>query len=582
MAAPAPPAPARDAGLRLRRGEGGTLPFALLLLLVGFLALYPIGWLVAGSFSTGSPLEAGRLTLANYATAYGDPEMVKTLRSTIVFALGQMAVAVALGTALAWVVARTAVPGRRIFEFLITIVFLMPLILGVIAWTMLLSPGKGILNQALMALFGLERPPINIYSMGGMIFVQGLYVTPLAFLVIVPGFRAMNATLEEAARIAGAGAWGTFRRITLPMMAPSILSAALLLTIIGIESFDVPQLLGQPVGIFTYPTLIYGAVASRYPPDYGTGTALAVSLLGVTMIGVLLYRRATRMAERFATLSGKGGSVAPIDLGRWRWVVSGACWAFFALAVFLPLAVLLLGSFLRFFGRFDAETFTRLTFDNYARALSHPRVVEGAINSLLVSSAAALICVALALAVGYFAMRTARRGRGLLETLAMLPISFPATVLGLGLLWGYVVFPLPIYGTVAILLIAFATRYLPIGLRTLAGPLLQLSRELEEAAWISGAGRMRAVVAIVVPLLRPALLSAWVLLFMMFMRELGMSILLAGLNNPVLSVVMYDYYESGELPLLSALCLMLMLGVGLVALAVQAILSRRRFTIGVG
>ncbi|HEV7265488.1 MAG TPA: iron ABC transporter permease [Falsiroseomonas sp.] len=562
-----------------REGTGAAL---ILLVLVGFLALYPISWLVLGSFSTGSPLVAGEFTFGNYALAYGDPEVWKTLRSTLVFALGQMAVAVTLGTALAWVITRTNVPGRGAFEFMITIVFLMPLILGVVAWTMLLSPGKGLLNQALMVLLGLERPPFDIYSMPGMIFVQGLYVTPLAFLVIAPGFRAMNATLEEAARMAGATPWGTFRQVTLPMMAPSILSAALLLTIIGIESFDVPQLLGAPVGIFTYPTQIYGAVAARYPPDYGTGTALAVSLLGVTLVGVLLYRRATRMASRYATVGGKAGSLAPVDLGRWRLVVSAACWMFFALAVLLPLAVLLLGSFLRFFGRFDAEAFERLTLENYGKVLTHPRVAEGALNSLLVSTSAATICVALALAVGYVSLRTPARGRGLLETLAMLPISFPATVLGLGLLWGYVVFPLPVYGTTLILLIAFTTRYLPIGLRTLAGPLLQLSKELEEAAWMSGAGRGRTVMAIVAPLLRPALVSAWVLLFMMFMRELGMSILLAGLGNPVLSVVMYDYYESGELPLLATLCLLLMVIVGLVALAVQWLLGRRRESVRVG
>lgn len=566
---------------RLNAREGNGVALALLAL-VGFLALYPISWLVLGSFSTGSPLEAGAFTLSNYATAYGDPEVAKTLRSTLVFALGQMAFAVTLGTALAWVVTRTDVPGRRAFEFMITFVFLMPLILGVVAWTMLLSPGKGLLNQALMAVFGLERPPFDIYSMAGMIFVQGLYVTPLAFLVIAPGFRAMNATLEEAARMAGATPWGTFRQVTLPMMAPSILSAALLLTIIGIESFDVPQLLGAPVGIFTYPTQIYGAVAARYPPDYGTGTALAVSLLGVTLVGVLLYRHATRMAARYATVGGKAGAMAPVDLGRWRWPVSAACWLFFALAVLLPLAVLVLGSFLRFFGRFDAEVFGRLTLENYAKVFTHPRVAEGALNSLLVSASSATLCVALALAVGYVSLRTNARGRGLLETLAMLPISFPATVLGLGLLWGYVVFPLPVYGTTLILLIAFTTRYLPIGLRTLSGPLLQLSKELEEAAWMAGAGRGRTVAQIVAPLLRPALVSGWVLLFMMFMRELGMSILLAGLGNPVLSVVMYDYYESGELPLLATLCLLLMLVVGLVALAVQWLLGRRRANVGVG
>lgn len=573
--------PVVSGGTAGREGSEWTLPTLLLILLVGFLALYPTGWLVLGSFSTGSPLEAGRLTFENYIRAYSDPDVVRSLGATLTFALGQMAVAVVFGTALAWVVARTTVPGRAAFEFMITFIFLMPLILGVVAWTMLLSPGRGLINQALMAMFGLSGPPFNVQSMGGMIFVQGLYVTPLAFLVIVPAFRSMNAALEEAARIAGAGPLATFRRVTLPLMAPSILSAALLLTIIGVESFDVPQLLGAPVGIYTYPTLIYGAIAARYPPDYGTGTALAVSLLAMTMVGVALYRRATRAAERYATLHGKGGSVAPLDLGPWRWVVSALCWAFFTIAVFLPLAVLTIGSFLRFFGRFDAETFSRMTLVNYQRLLSHPRVAEGAINSFMVSASAAVICVALATAVGYLAIRTRAPGRGMLEGLAMLPISFPATVLGLGLLWGYVVFPLPVYGTVLILLIAFTTRYLPIGLRTLSGPMMQLSRELEEAARMSGAGRFSTVRRIVLPLLRPALLSAWILLFMMFMRELGMSILLAGLDNPVLSVVMYDYYESGELPMLSALCLLLMLGVGLVALLVRAMLGQRRTGMGV-
>lgn len=560
------------------RGEGGewTLPTLLLILLVGFLALYPTAWLALGSFSTGSPLEAGRLTLDNYRKAYSDPDVLGSLGATLVFALGQMAVAVTCGTALAWVVARTNVPGRAAFEFMITFIFLMPLILGVVAWTMLLSPGRGLINQALMAAFGLSKAPFDIQSMGGMIFVQGLYVTPLAFLVIVPAFRSMSATLEEAARVSGASPFATFLRVTLPLMAPSILSAALLLTIIGIESFDVPQLLGAPVGIYTYPTMIYGAVASRYPPDYGTGTALAVSLLVVTTLGVAAYRRATRAAERYATLHGKGGSAAPVDLGPWRWPVSGLCWSFFTVAIILPLGVLAIGSFLRFFGRFDAEVFSRMSLANYRRLLSHPRVAEGALNSLLVASISAAICVLLAASIGYLAVRTRAPGRAALEGLAMLPISFPATVLGLGLLWGYVVFPLPVYGTVLILLIAYTTRYLPIGLRTIAGPMMQVSRELEEAARMSGAGRLTTLRAIVLPLLRPALLSAWILLFMMFMRELGMSILLSGLDNPVLSVVMYDYYESGELPMLSALCLMLMLGVGLVALAVRTMLGRRK------
>jgi iron(III) transport system permease protein len=546
----------------------------LTIILVGFLVCYPITWLVYGSFSTGAPLQGGDFTLTNFVRAYSHPEVLASFGNTLVFAAGQTIVSVGCGTFLAWIVTRTNTPGKHAFEFMLVVVFLLPLILGVLAWTMLLSPGKGIINHILMDLFGLKQAPFDIYSMGGMIFVQGLYVTPLAFMMITPAFRSMDGSLEESARMSGAGNMRIVRDITLPLMTPAILSSAILIFIIGVESFDVPQMLGAPVGIFTYTSRIYHSVAAQYPADYGVGTALAVSLFSLAVGCVFLYRYVVSQGARYVTVRGKGQRAGLIDLGCWRFATAAIAWLFFLMAIILPTAILTFGSLLRFFGRFTLATFQRVSFANYGRILEFPRIAEAFGNTMLLSLVSAAICVLLSVFVAYIAIKTKVRGRGLLEALAMTPISFPATVLALGLLWGYVVIPLPIYGTLAILVIAFVTRYLPISLRTVSGGVIQLSGELEEAARMSGASWIRAFLTIVLPLLRPVIGAAFLILFMIFVRELGMSILLTGVGNPVLSVVMYDFYETGELGLMSALSIVLLL----IVVAISALM---RFVFGI-
>lgn len=528
-------------------------------LLVAFLALYPIAWLLVGSFRTGTPFEVGHFTFANYIDAYGEPNILRTIKNTLVFAAGQTMGAIALGTLLAWIITRTNTPGRAVFEFLTLVLFLFPLIMAVFAWTMLLSPRRGLINIVLMWALGLETPPFDVNSMGGMIFVQSLYVAPLAFLIIAPAFATMDSSMEEAARMTGARTLRILRRITLPLALPAIASASVLLFVIGLESFDIPQMLGAPKGIYTYPSLIYHAIGVRVPADYGLGTALATSLLGATLLLVYLYRRLTRRTERYETVKGKGHRAAVTDLGPWRWVSAVGCWVFFFFTVFLPFGVLVLGSFLGFFGRFSWAMFNRLTLDNYPRLFAHPRLIDAMINSLGLAAIGGAVCVLLAAIVGFIAIKSKLRGRGLIEAVAMLPISFPSTVLGLALLWAWIVVPLPIYGTVLILAVAYITRYLPVALRTVSGGLIQMSNEFEEAARMTGAGWLTIFTRIILPLMKPALAAAWLLMFMTFVRELGMSILLVGRGNAVLSVVMFDYYTSGEQGLLAAASVLLML-----------------------
>ncbi len=522
-------------------------------ILLALLVLYPIGWLVFGSFYSGSPLQAGSFTIDNYARAYGDPQLRATLFNTIVFAVGQTVVSVGVGGWFAWVVARTNVPGRRSFEFLLILVYLFPLILGVIAWTMLLSPGKGLLNQLLMAIFGLEEAPFDIYTLGGMIFVQGLYLAPLAFMMLAPAFGAVDSGLEEAARMSGSGPLGVFAKVTLPMVRPAALSAAMLMLILGIESFDVPQMLGAAKGIYTYPSLIYHAVAVRYPPDYGTGTALASGLLLLSMLLVIAYRRATAMATRFQTVGGGNYRTLPIDLGSWKWPVSAACWIFFILVIVLPVLVLVYGSLLRFFGRFTLKSLERLTLDNYINLFHDDFIVRSLLNSISLALVSALLCVALALGIAFVTLKTREPGRGAMEAVAMLPVAIPATVLGLGLLWAYVSVPLHIYGTVAILVIAYVTRYLPMTLRTVSGGMIQLGDELEEASRMSGASMGYTLRRVILPLLKPILVAAALVMFMAAIRELSMSLLLSGLGNPVVSVAIYNYYSAGDTGPLAAL-----------------------------
>ena len=550
----------------------GRLVLALLLVLVAFLALYPLGWLAYGSLSTSAPfsMQEARLTLGNFRGAYADPLLPRTALNTLVFSAGQTVFAVMAGTALAWIVARTDTPGRRAFEVLVLALFLMPLLLAVVAWTMLLSPQRGILNAALVALLGLEAAPFNIYSLPGMIFVQGLYLTPLAFLMIAPSFRAIDSSLEEAAKVAGAGTARVLFGVTLPLAAPAIWSSAILIFVLGLESFDVPQMLGASRGIHTYTSLIFYQLNERYPADHGAAAALAVSLLLFSLLCVAFYRWLTRHGARYQTVRGKAYRPDPILLGPWRWVASTVCWCFFTLAVFLPVAVLCLGSFLHYYGSFDAEILDRLTGANYGRVLSHPALLRGFANSLLLGVVAGAACVLLATAVSFVVVRTRLPGRGTLEAIAALPIAFPGTVLGLALVWGWIGVPLPVYGTLLIIAIAYVTRFLPIALRTLSGGMLQIGVELEEAGRIAGATLGQRLFWILAPLLRPSLVAAWLILFMIFIRELPMSLLLASSGTPVLAVVMFDFYQSGELGPLSAASVMI------IALVVVVVLVGRR------
>ena len=523
-------------------------------LLVAFLVLFPLIMLLYGSFWTARPGFPGALTLDNYLKAYTDIGTYQVLVTTVVLVGAKTLVAVAFATTLAWIVTRTDTPLRGLLEVLITLPFFIPGLLEAIAWIMLLSPNAGTINVWLRSTLGLAQSPFNIYSMGGMIWVMSLGSTSFIFLLVVNALRNMDASLEESARASGAGAVRTALTVTLPLMAPIILSAGMLSFIRAMDSFEVPVLLGLPAKVFVFSNRIYAAVQYDYPVNYGLATALGVSFFGL-MIGLIYIQNRLLRGRDFSIVTGKGYKPKVVRLGRFRYVTLAFCLLFFGIATALPLSQVFIGSFLKVFGLPKWELFT---FDNYLSILSDFTLWRGLINTFIVCGSAAAITVLLCTMVAYINTRTAFVGRRPLEVISWLPWAIPGIVAGLGMLWAYITLPFQLYGTLVLLVIVLLTTGLPLGVRLMSGVMVQLGRELEESSRVHGASWQYTFVHIVAPLLKPALAGAFLLLFVGFSRAVSATILFVGPGTELLAVTLFSYSQAGRYQIVSALAIVLM------------------------
>jgi len=539
-------------------------------LVVGFLTLLPLFFLVYGSFFTPTVGgQAGTFTLANFAKAYADRSALPILLNSIAFAAGTLVVAVVVGTALAWITERTNAPLRGAFFAMSLIPLIIPGILFTVSWIFLLSPRIGLINVWLQDLFGLASAPFNVYSLPGMMWVEGLHWSPIVYLLMSAAFRSMDPALEESALMSGASLRSTFYHITLPLNLPTLLSVVLLLFLRGLETFEVPAIIGLPAGIQVFTSKIYLAIRS-YPSDFGLAGAYSTILLGLTSIGIYIYARVTREASRFATVTGKGFRPRVIDLGPWRYLATALIVLYLTVMVALPVFVLLWNSLLPFYLKPSLQALQRLTFENYPFVFKLPKTTRAILNSLVLSFASATIIMLLTSVVAWIVVRTRLRGRWVLDNLASLPLIFPSVVMGVALIWVYLTLPIPIYGTIWILLVAYVTRFLPYGMRACSAGLVQIHRELEEAAETSGAPWRQSFTGIVLPLLRPALLAGWIYIVIVSIRELGSSIFLWGPGAEVLSVIIFDFWQTGHFQELCAVGIMLIL-----LLFVLALVSRR-------
>jgi iron(III) transport system permease protein len=549
----APPRVSLRRGARVRLNLGFAA-MAAVTLLVAFLVLFPLGMLLYGSFWTARPGFPGAFTLDNYIKAYTDIGTYQVLVTTVVLVGAKTLVAVAFATTLAWIVTRTDTPLRGLLEVLITLPFFIPGLLEAIAWIMLLSPNAGTINVWLRSTLGLSQSPFNIYSMGGMIWVMSLGSTSFIFLLVVNALRNMDASLEESARASGAGAVRTALTVTLPLMAPIILSAGMLSFIRAMDSFEVPVLLGLPAKVFVFSNRIYAAVQYDYPVNYGLATALGVSFFGL-MIGLIYVQNRLLRGRDFSIVTGKGYKPKVVRLGRFRYVTLAFCLVFFGIATALPLSQVFIGSFLKVFGLPKWELFT---FDNYLSILSDFTLWRGLINTFIVCGSAALITVLLCTMVAYINTRTSFVGRRPLEVISWLPWAIPGIVAGLGMLWAYITLPFPLYGTLVLLVIVLLTTGLPLGVRLMSGVMVQLGRELEESSRVHGASWQYTFVHIVAPLLKPALAGAFLLLFVGFSRAVSATILFVGPGTELLAVTLFSYSQAGRFQIVSALAIVLM------------------------
>ena len=534
---------------------------------IAYLALAPLGFLLWRTF-----IRDGDVTISAFRSAYSAVGLGEMAVNSLTFALGTTVLAVGLGTLLAYLIVRTDVPFKPLMFAASLVPLIIPGILHTIAWIFLASPQIGVLNRWIISpLFGGRS--FDIFSMSGMILVEGLHLSPLVFLLMVAAFRSMDPALEESAIMSGASLRTVFRRITVPLVRPALYASILIMAVRALEAFEVPALLGMPKGEWVFTSRIW-RVLNALPPNYAEAGAYATSLLIITSIGVFWQTRLTKRARAYQTVTGKGFRPRPVRLGVWRWPATGLIVGYFLVAVVAPLAILAYASTQRFYSPPSVEQLKFTTLDNYAAIFALDDARNALKNSIILGIGAATTVMLVMAVAAWLVVRTRLPGRWLVDNLAFAPLVIPGLVLGVALLFVYLRVPLPIYGTLWILFIAYFTRYMPYGMRYASTSMYQIGRELEESAMTSGASWWQSFRRIIVPLLAPGLIAGWIYIVVVSVRELSSSILLYSPGNEVLSIVIWEQYQNGDLTQLSALG-MLMVGALVVLVAVAYKLGAR-------
>ncbi len=522
-------------------------------LLVAYLVLIPLGMLLFTSFRSAPIGTKGAFfTLKNYLESYLDPDLYYLWRNTFIFGIGSCLLTSLLGISLAWIYERTNTPFKKIFAVMALVPFIIPGILSTISWILLLSPKIGLINLFLMKLFHLEKSPLSIYSLPGMIWAESIHIYPLVFLMMSASFRSMDMALEESSAMSGSGPLSTFWHITLPLMRPAFFSAMLITFIRAIEAFEVPAIVGVPAGFEVFTSKIYMAI-HQYPPNFGLSGALAVTLLFFSAIGVFFYRRVTRKEGRFSTVTGKGFRPRLIDLGKLKYPVSAMCTTFFMITIGLPIFILLWSSFVPFYEIPSLATLFKFSFENYLFVFKFPTILRAFRNSILLMLSTATLTMLLTSVIAWIAVKSRIKGSGILDALTFIPIAFPGIVLGVSLIYVYLTLPIPIYGTIWILLLAYITKNMPYGIRMNTASIVQISNELEEASAMSGGSWGLTFRKIILPLLIPGFLAGWIYIAMVSLRELSTSILLYAHGSEVLSIVVFDLWQNGQYTTVCAL-----------------------------
>jgi iron(III) transport system permease protein len=526
---------------------------ALLAAILLILILPPTLFLVDTSFHTTRPDGSlGPFTLQYYRGLFTSPYFAVSLANTGVYAVGSAAVAITLGVLQALIVERTNAPGRG-YAFLAAILSLgIPHVLYVVAWLLLLGR-TGPLN-ALIALVsgGPEGPALDVYSMWGMIVIEGVGFAPLTFLLMSAVLRSTDASFEEAAMMSGAGPVRTFRSITLRMGLPGILALLLLVVIRAFESFEVPALVGLAGNVSVLTTDIYQSSKNASVPSYGLSGAYSVCLLLIVVLLLVWHHRLSRHARRYQTITGKGYRPRIIDLGRGRHLAAALLLATFLLVTVLPVGMLGFTSLQPFYEGVTAESLARFTLDNYATILAPGSFRASIANTLVLGAATATAVVPFTALCAWLAVRR-RPGAWLLDQIATAPLIFPAIVMSVAFLQVFVNLPIPLYGTLTSVIIASAVRFLPYGMRYAYAGVLQIHEDLEDAAKTAGAGPRLVFVRVVLPLISAALVSCWLFVFLLAAQNVALPLMLVGPGTEIVAVTLFELWQNGQVTELAAM-----------------------------
>jgi iron(III) transport system permease protein len=539
--------------LSIPRIEGRTFAIGLTALVLIYLVLGPVLMLLVSSFKLTEgtlPFEAGvPWSLGNYVNVLTSSRTYAVLGNTFVFAFGALAVSFALSIAFAWLIERTDLPLRNLLFVVIVASIGIPNVILAISYAILLNPVNGLVNLVLRPLLGMESGPgpLNVYTLPGMILAQGITLVPITFLLIAAAFRGMDAALEDAASTSGARFGTVMRRITLPLLTPALLSAVVYQFVSVIESFDIPLVLGLTGGVIVLSTQIF--IESRPAgglPDFGLASSYSVLLLALAIGPLLLYNRVIGRSERYATIGGHSYQPRRVRLGRWKWPAVALSLGFITVSLVLPGLVMLWTSLQPFYAVPSAESIGRISLDAYADVLNSRRFRDSIGNTVILGLATSFGAMVIGLAVSWVLVRTRSRLRFALDVLAFTPHAMPGVIIGLSILLIYLILPVPIYGTIWIIVIALATQYISISTRLMTSGISQVQNELEEAAAVSGAAWWPTIRRVVVPLVLPAFMNGLLLVFLLAIKNLTLALILYTPDSVVLSTLVWTLWDRAD------------------------------------
>jgi iron(III) transport system permease protein len=526
---------------------------ALPALIVLYLVLPPLILLLISTFKSSAdslPLEPGPITLANYIQVFSDPDTLIVLANSLIYALATVGISLTIGMALVWLIERTDLPAKEIVLALVLLPVAIPGMVKAIGWAMLANPNMGVLNSIARDLFGLvdRWGPLNIYSLGGIIFVSALSHVPSVTLMIAGAFRSFDPALEEAAQMSGAEWRQTQRLVTMPLLKPSLLAAFVYFFAAGLDDFQIPAILGLNGNVHVFSTKIYLATnPARGLPDYGLASTYSIILLFIALMLILIYRRATRQSSRYAVITGKGYRPARVALGRWRYAAFAGVAIYLVLAAVLPLLTLLWVSLQPYFVAPSLEALARLSLTHYEHMVGTGQFQRALFNTLIIAPIVATATMLLATLIAWNGARGQVLGGVIPDMLTFVNLAVPTVVFGLAIMFVYLSAAVlhPVYGTIWILVIAFTTRFLTYATRLMGGAVIQIHKELEEASEIAGATRAQVFWRITLPLLRPSFLNGWLWVVVHALREATLAVMLMTPANIVLASMIWSQWREG-------------------------------------